>query len=92
MSKRILKFIAFFEFMGFCFNNVRLVIFILLFFVSCVGTVSNENGLKKTIKSVLVLEEDETGEKIFVLDSESVRLNLCVQLVNHNDSIYYTIY
>jgi hypothetical protein len=26
MSKRILKFIAFFAFMGFCFNNVRIVI------------------------------------------------------------------
>ena len=72
---------------------LALVIFILLFFVSCKGVV-NKNDLKTTIKDVLTLEEDETGEKIFVLDYESVRLNRCVQLIEHlhNDSIYYTFF
>jgi hypothetical protein len=75
-------------------NFFLLVIFSLLFFVSCIGTVSNENDLKKIIKSVLTLEEDEMGEKKFVLDPESVHLNRCVQLVDHiyNDSIYYTFF
>ena len=72
---------------------LALVILILLFFVSCKGVV-NKNDLKTTINDVLTLEEDETGEKIFVLDYESVRSNRCVQLVEHlhNDSIYYTFF
>jgi hypothetical protein len=59
-----------------------------------VGTISNENDLRETIKTVLTLEEDEVGGKKIVLDSESVRLNLCVQLVDHihSDSIYYTFF
>jgi hypothetical protein len=69
-----------------------LVIFVLSFFVSCIGTTTNKNNLKETIKTVLTLEEDEMGEKVFVLDSESVHLNRCVQLVDHNDSIYYTFF
>jgi hypothetical protein len=64
------------------------------FFVSCIGTVNNKNDLKEKIKDVFTLEEDEAGEKIFALDSVSVRLNLCVQLVDHlhDDSIYYTFF
>jgi hypothetical protein len=64
----------------------------LLLFVSCIKTVSNRNDLKEKINAVLTLEEDAKGEKIFELDSESVQLNRCVQLVSFGDSVYYTFF